>query len=940
MESSFLKSEGSHADLKVKYKNMKTSVCIFTMILGLLTTLAFSLIACAEEKVIEVINPRCELINNPIGIDIPAPRLSWELKSKENSVRQESYQILVATSLEKLNANKGDLWDSEEVKSNASIFVPYKGKSLQSRMECYWKVRVMTNKGKSEWSKPAKWTMGLLSPQEWEAKWIGLDKSFDWEDPTADCTRLAARYFRKEFATQQQPVKATLYICGLGLYKLYINGKMIGEQELSPTPTDYRKEVKYNTFDITKTLRRGENGVGVILGNGRFFHMRRNKNFEYPKLILQMELVFADGNKQIVTSDDSWKVTADGPIRANNEYDGEEYDARKEMQNWDRPGFNDKMWMNAELITPPLGKLSAQLNQNIKVMDTICPIGIKELKKDTFILDMGQNMVGWVRMKVKGRKGEQVQLKFAEFLNNDGTINQENLRGALATDKYTLKGEGSEVWEPCFTSHGFRFVEITGYPGIPTVADFEGRVVHDEMEQTGYFETSNSLINQIYKNAYWSIRGNYRGMPTDCPQRSERMGWTGDRAIGSYGESFIFNNNNLYTKWVNDICITQTEEGSVSDIAPSYWSSYTDNMTWPGTYLTISNMLYEQFGNKEPIVKYYDSMKKWLYYMRDKYLTKDNIMPRDIYGDWCSPPENPTFQNPEDPKLITNQELIGTSYYYYMLHLLEKFAYILNKPNDIKELQEQAVAVKDAYNNKFLNRRKGYYSNNTVTENLLSLSFGLVPDEYNKVVFENIVQRTLGEFDGHVSSGIIGCQWLMRGLTENGRPDIAYQILQKTDYPSFGYMIKQGATTIWEHWNGDSMPLWIDSQNHVMLLGDLVIWFYQDLAGIKNAPDSYGFKQITMKPQIIDGLNHVNASFHSVYGPIKSSWKKDKSSFLWNITIPCNTTAIVYIPTSSETTVTENGQKNFSEDVKFLKMDDEYAVFEVGSGNYTFAAEF
>lgn len=917
------------------------SALIGLKLLGLFIIIIFPLNACGDtgKAEIEVSNLRCELVNNPEGIDIFTPRLSWELSSLKNSVSQKSYHILVASSLEKLNAEEGDLWDSKQVNSDTSVFVPYGGKSLESRMECYWKVRVTTNKGNSGWSQAFRWTMGLLMPEEWQAKWIGLDKTYEWEEPTADCTRLGARYFRNEFKIQQKPVKATLYLCGLGLYKLHINGEVIGDQELSPTPTDYRKEVKYNTFDVTRNLQEGGNAVGIIVGNGRFFHMRKSIPFQYPKMIFRLELEYADGSRQAVVSDDSWKVTADGPIRANNEYDGEEYDARKEMPGWNKPGFEDKEWLTAELVTPPEGTLSAQLNQNIKIMDVIRPVGMTELKKGTFIMDMGQNMSGWVRMKVKGKKGDQVHLRFAEFLNEDGTINQENLRGGLAIDKYTLNGEGEEVWEPVFTSHGFRFVEITGYPGVPRTNDFEGRVIYDEMEQTGTFETSDALVNQIYKNACWSIRGNYRGMPTDCPQRTERMGWTGDRAIGSYGESFIFNNNNLYAKWVDDIRITQREDGSVSDIAPSYWSSYSDNMTWPGTYLTVSNMLYEQFGNKKPIETHYSSMRKWLYYMRDKYMTADHIMPRDVYGDWCTPPEDPAFNDPQNPTLITDKELIGTSYYYYMLRLLEKFANIQDKPEDAKEYDQQAILVKEAYNAKFLNKEKGYYSNNTVTANLLSLSFGLVPEEYQKVVFENTASRTEGEFNGHVSSGIIGCQWLMRGLTNNGRPDIAYQMLLKTDYPSFGYMIQKGATTIWEHWNGDGMAKWIDSQNHVMLLGDLVIWLYEDLGGIKNTPGSYGFKKITMKPQIVDGLNSTKASFHSVHGMIRSSWEKKDASFQWNITIPCNTTATVYIPASSKTFVTENGKKPSSKNVKFVKMDGQYAVFEVGSGSYAFSVK-
>ena len=491
--------------------------------------LCLSMVACTR---VEVSNLLCERNENPYGIDVPHPRLSWELAGNKRGVCQKRYRILVASSWEKLKHNEGDLWDSGEVETDESVFIPYQGTPLTSRQECYWKVKVTMNDSTSLWSEPAMWTMGLLNADDWEAQWIGLDKTFDWEAPTQDNTRMSARYFRSKFDVKQKPEKATIYLSGLGLYKLYINGRKVGRQELSPTPTDYNKEVKYNTFDVTELLKKGENAIGIVLGNGRFFHMRRTGSFEYPKLIAQLEITSKDGSRQVVTSGAGWKATANGPIVANNEYDGEEYDARKEMPGWSETEFDDSQWLEAELVSPPKGELGAQLNKNITVMDSIAPVGLWKLKEGTYILDMGQNMVGWLRMKVKGEQGTQVSLRFAEFLNEDGTINQENLRGGLANDKYTLKGKGTEVWEPSFTSHGFRYVEITGYPGEPHKDDFEGRIVYDEMRRTGSFECSDSLLNRIYQNACWSIQGNYRGMPTDCPQRTERMGWTGDRAIG------------------------------------------------------------------------------------------------------------------------------------------------------------------------------------------------------------------------------------------------------------------------------------------------------------------------------------------------------------------------------------------------------------------------
>lgn len=885
------------------------------------------LVACSKKITVEIDNLRCEMLTNPQGIDCQTPRLSWELSSAERGVIQKTYHILVASSLEKLNADEGDLWDSGKTKSGESVYVTYGSIPLPSRAECYWKVKVTTNKGASEWSKPATWSMGL-NETDWQAKWTGLDKSYEG-DKLDGHTRLAARYLRKEFTLKDDIKKAVLYISGVGFYEAYINGSKTGDQVFAPTPTDYGKAVKYNTFDITKQLVKGNNAMGVVLGNGRYFSMRNPgvRHFGFPKLIAQLEVEYANGEKQTIVSDNSWKVTADGPIRANNEFDGEEYDARKEMPGWNKSGFDDSKWIQAELVDAPAGKLEAQINKNMRVMETIKPVGISEPKPGMFILDMGQNMVGWLRMKVQGKAGDRVNLRFSEVLNDDGTIYLANIRSAEVTDKYTLKSDAQETWEPSFTYHGFRFVEITGYPGTPKLSDFEGRVVYDEMETIGQFETSNQTINQIYKNAYWGIRGNYRGMPTDCPQRDERMGWLGDRAVGSHGESFIFNNNNLYAKWLDDIAQAQRDDGSVPDVAPNYWMVYSDNMTWPGAYLIIANMLYEQYGNVKPIAKHYDSMKKWLNYMRDKYMA-DNIMPKDRYGDWCMPPERPELIHSQDPARKTDAAVLGSTFYYRMCYLMERFANLLNKPDDANNFAEQAIAVKEAYNNKYFNKETAQYSNNTVTANLLSLCYGMVPEGSEEAVFNNIVEKTMGEFNGHVSTGLVGIQWLMRGLSDYGRPDIAFRIATNRDYPSWGYMIENGATTIWELWNGDTADPAMNSHNHVMLLGDLIVWYYEYLAGIQNAPESIGFKNIVMKPYPVDGLDFVTASYHSVRGLIKSEWKKSSDSFTWNISVPCNAVAHVYIPADAPDKVTENAQKaSSSKGVRYLRTEGDYVVF-------------
>lgn len=695
------------------------------------------------------------------------------------------------------------------------------------------------------------------------------------------------------------------------------------------------------TFDVTGQITAGKNALGVLLGNGRYFAPRttvpiKTLNSGFPKAIVQLLIEYVDGTTENITSDESWKITADGPIISNNEYDGEEYDATKEMLGWNKPGFKDSNWLNAEVVEPGSPLLCSQMTEPIKIKETIKPISVNEVSPGVFIFDMGQNMVGWTKLRVKGPKGTTVLLRFAETLLPDGQLYLANLRSAKVTDKYTLKGSGEEVYEPRFTYHGFRFVEVKGYPGKPDLSVLDGRVVYDDMQTTGSFTSSNKTINTIYKNAYWGIRGNYRSMPTDCPQRDERQGWLGDRAMGSKGESFIFGNGNLYAKWMQDIDDAQREDGSVPDVAPTYWAIYSDNVTWPGAYLIISNMLYDQYANIEPIRKHYDSFRKWVMYMKDKYL-KDGILIKDTYGDWCMPPESPKLIHSLDPSRKTSGEVLSTTYYYNMLTLMERFANLLNKPNDVKEYSDLAASVYKAYNAKFYNSSAQYYANNTATANLLSLAYGLVPNEDKAGVFENIVNKTEKDFNGHISTGLVGAQWTMRLLTQYGRPDIAYKLVTNTDYPSWGYMASQGATTIWELWNGNTADPAMNSGNHVMLLGDLIIWYYENLAGIKGDSEQPGFKHIIMNPLVIGDLKFVNASFQSPYGLIVDEWKKDGDQFTMKVGIPVNTTATISFPTTNVSSITENGKAIQSiKEIKFEKTENNRSYYSVGSGNYSF----
>ncbi|NDW09698.1 alpha-rhamnosidase [Dysgonomonas sp. 520] len=897
----------------------------------------------------EVTGLRCEMLINPEGIDTTTPRLSWIINSTERNVEQKSYQILAASTQEKLDKNNADLWDSGEIKSSQSVYIRYAGTSLQSRSQVYWKVKVTTNKGETIWSPVAKFGVGLLSNSDWSAKWIGLDKVFPWDSETQHA-RLSARYLRKEFDNRKTVKSAKVYISGLGLYELYINGQKIGDQVLAPTPTDYNESFRYNTFDVTSHIQSGKNAIGTILGNGRFYNMRQNfkphkiKTFGYPKMRFQLEIEYTDGTTQTIISDNTWKVTTDGPIRSNNDFDGEEYDATKELGQWNITGYNDRKWMKAELVEAPKGKMSAQMNDNMKVMNTVKPIKITALTPDTFIVDMGQNMTGWVQLTAKGKKGDKITLRFAETLEKDGHLRTINLRSAKQTDIYTMKGEGTETWEPRFVTHGFRYMEVTGYPGTPTINDFTGKVVYDGIETTSTFETSNALLNQIHKNAYWGIQGNYKGIPLDCPQRDERQPWLGDHTIGCFGESFVYDNERLYAKWMDDMRDSQTEEGKISDIVPPYYMIYySDNMTWPGTYLFVAEMLLQQYGNTEPIIKHYPYMKKWFFHMKDNYMTSDYIMTKDKYGDWCVPPEEKEMIHSQDPNRKTDGELIATAYSYRLLQMLQKFAVIAGHKEDVEEYAALAENIRKGFNKKFYNAETGQYSNHTVTANLLPLAFNMVDRENDERVFRNMIDRIVRNEKLHISTGVIGTQWLMRELTRRGRADVAYTIATQKDYPGWGYMIEQGATTIWELWNGDTASPKMNSHNHVMLLGDLVSWMYEDLTGIKSHKTYPGFKRLWMKANPTEDLTFAKATHKTPYGWVKSDWKldTDNNTFTWKITIPANTRANILLPAENAEDITENGKPvNQVEGLKYVRKEEGRVNLEIGSGEYTFMCKY
>lgn len=900
---------------------------IFIIFLSLIS-LTISAAKKKQTTLINVTDLRTERLVNPMSLDTPTPRLGWRIEANVNEVKQTCFHIIVSSTLEKAQAHDGDLWECS-VSSDQSQWVPYQGKALRSNTRCYWRVKVSTNKGDTDWSEVAMWNVGLMTESDWQGRWIGLDKKMPWDEET-EHSRLSARYLRKEFELEKEISKATLYISGLGMYEAFINGQRIGDQVLAPPPTDYRRTILYNAFDVTDLLSK-ENAIGVILGNGRYYTMQQDKKpykitrFGYPTLRLNLIVEFADGSKKTISSDEKWKLTPDGAIRSNNEYDGETYDANKEFADWTKVGYDDSQWLNAERTAIPYGTLRGAMLPNMKVIRQLQPKSLVQ-KDGKLIIDMGQNMAGWLKMRINNTlKDDSIVIRYAERLDSTGNIWVENFRHAQSTDRYYANGKEQDCWwHPTFVYHGFRYAEITGLKNAK-IEDFIGEVVSDEMEETGKFLSTDTILNKVYHNAVWGVLSNYKGMPVDCPQRDERQPWLGDRTRGCFGEAFLFDNDRLYTKWVRDIVEAQREDGCIPDVAPAYWNYYSDNVTWPAALPMSLTMLLNHYGDDAPLRKYYPNVKLWLQHLKTQY-QKDGLIQRDRYGDWCVPPESEELIHSEDPARITDGTLISTAYYYYICKLMSDYARLQNLPDDATWFEKEARLSKEAFNKQFLTINKGtttiprhilypdntFYGNNTVTANLLPYYFGMIDDEYVKhEVEKQIVKAIISQNLGTVTCGVIGIGWLMHALTDMGRSDVAWLLATNKKYPSWGYMAEHGATTIWELWNGDTASPKMNSGNHVMLLGDLLSWLYEDIAGIQSA--NGGFKQILLKPDFsVDEIDDIDASYKSIYGIIVSRWKKVRGKLFWHVEIPANTSATVCLPNNIKKEI-GSGQYNFEE---------------------------
>lgn len=759
-------------------------------------------------------------------------------------------------------------------------------------------------------------------------------------EPLDDHRRLAARLVRREFGITKSVVNATVFLSGLGFSELYINGNKIDNRIMDPTHSNYSKRIMYVTYDVTKYLKSGKNAIGVILGNGRFFSPRiripvATPNFGYPKMLMQMQLHYSDGTSELIVSDGKWKITNQGPIRANSEFDGEEYDANMEQDGWDKVGFDETKWQPVQMVSAPEGKLIAQMHEPMRVIEKLKPVSIFNSKPGVYVVDFGQNFYGMCQIKVKGAKGIKVVIRTTFDIDSAGSVNMANNRSALSTDSYTLKGEGVEVWAPRFRGQGMRYAEITGWPGVLKKEDIEFLVVHSDLQKVGDFSCSNELVNKIYANMVRSVRMQERGVPMD-PDRDERQAWLSVSEMTSETEGYMYNVAAFYESFLAEARIDQRDDGCISDAGSLWHWAYTKDPCWPSVVTTTPWSNYRMYGDKRVLEENYQMMKRWVKYL-EQWLDADFIYRKGIYSDWV---DTYTMDEKVAPPFgATSKELLSTAYFYYNMKMVEKTATFLKKPDDAIYFRTLAQKVREAFNKTFLDTKTGVYLNNTQAAYALAFEFGLVPDEYKKKVADKFVQNILVANNRHLTVGCPGVKWLMQALTHIGRTDVAYTILTQTTRPSWGYMVEKGGTSIWERWDCDTQAAGMNGQSQTILAGYLGAWMYQTLGGIAYDPEQPGFKHIIMRPEPVGDLKWVNASFESPYGLIESDWKCENGLFKWKVTIPPNTTATVYIPTNDIASVKESGKKiQINTSLKLIRMENNAAIYEIGSGDYDFSS--
>jgi alpha-L-rhamnosidase len=859
---------------------------------------------------------RCEYLSDPLGIDALKPRFAWALDHSERAERQTAYQILVSTTRDLLERDQGDRWDSKKTASDDSIQVVYQGRPLKSGEAYYWKVRFWDSKDRaSAYSAPAGFEMGLLSPREWEAAWI------------------AGKEVRKMFRLDGRVARARLYVTALGYYEVRLNGEKVGESVLDPAWTDYPKRVLYSTYDVTRRLQTGANAIGAMLGGGWATLgtgvLGGKPYYPQPALLLQLNVELENGKRISVASNGSWKAEH-GPIVSDSVYDGEIYDARLETPGWDFPGFDDSSWVAAEVVAGWSGVLSAQMMPPIRVVDSIVPVKIANPKPAVYVYDLGQTISGWAQLRVSGARDTQVDLRFAEVTYPDGMIDTENLREARQRDIYILRGGGEEIYEPHFTYHGFRYVEVTGFPGTPDLDSIRGRVAHTSVRTIGSFAASKRILNEIQRLIWWTQLNSLFSIPTDCNQRDEREGWMGDAQLSAEEAMMNFDMAAFYTNFVRDMRDAQGADGTLPETVPEKFGHRPADPGWGAAYPLICWYMWQQYGDRRILDENYEGLRKYVEFLHGR--APDNVLRFNFNGDWIATVETPG-------------EVISDAYYYYGVAILRNIAEVLGKTADQEAYSRLADQIKDAFNRSFFDAKTAEYGGGTQTANALALFLGLVRDEDRGNVSFYLERDLLDHHNNHLTTRIIGTKYLMPALTDSGRSDMAYDLAVQTTYPSWGYMIEKGATTIWELWQ-DKNRAAMNSHDHPAL-GSVGAWFYRALGGIDLEPGTQGYQHIRIAPQMVEELRWASATVNTLRGPVSSSWTHSDGKTTLEVAVPVGSDAAVVIPEDpqmAQITVLESGRPIWQHG-KFIPGDEgvqdaskagHLVTVKVGSGHYSF----
>jgi alpha-L-rhamnosidase len=903
-------------------------------IVFLVTTFLF--ITFSSSAQVRVQNLLCENMVNPIGLGILNPRFSWQLVSDKRNIVQTAYEVIVSITAGK--NEKKPVWNSGKIVSQQSVYIPYSGSALQSNHTYSWTVRVWDNAGKtSSWSEPAFWQTGFLQVSDWKAKWI------ESTDP-ADSITAPALLFRKQFNATRKTQSATAYITTHGMYEATLNGSRVGNYYLTPGWTSYNKRLQYQTYDVTSLLKQGENAIGVTLGSGWYrtpLAWDNNKNLYGNKvaLLFQLEITYTDGSSETIISDESWKST-DGAIRSSEIYNGEYADANYEKEGWAATSYNDNEWTPVIVKEHPKNILVATYNQPVKKHEIFKPVNIFKTPKGEQVIDFGQNLVGWEQIKVTGKKGDKIIISHAEVLDKRGNFYTDNLRAARATNTYVLKGGKEEFFEPHFTFQGFRYIKIEGYPGEIKPENFSAVALYSDMKQTGNFSCSNALLNQLQHNIQWGQKGNFLDVPTDCPQRDERLGWTGDAQAFSRTATFNMSVHNFFSKWLKDVAADQDSAGKVPFVIPNVLGPNAGGSAgWADVATIIPWNIYLAYGDKKVLEDQYQSMKAWVGFMQKN--STDYLWNKGFhFGDWL-------FYHPDDDNdgraAVTDKYLIAQCFFAHSTQLLINAASVLGNTKDVSDYSNLLQQIKSAFLKEYVTAN-GRLVSGTQTAYVLALNFDMLPENLQAQAAERLVNN-IKNYDDHLTTGFLGTPYICHVLTRFGYDTTAYKLLLQDTYPSWLYPVKMGATTIWERWDGQKPDSTFEnpgmnSFNHYAY-GAIGDWMYRVITGIDTYEEKPGYKQIIIKPHPGGNLTYANADLETYYGKVSSHWKKQDRQFQLDIEIPANTTAKIYIPAANKEVIKESGQPIASvKELKLIGIEGGYTLIEAGSGSYHFTVAY